>query len=465
MSEREATQLLPVLVWHHPRAHLLDDAWLLTIFAVLLAIALPWFVSGLHIEFAATTAGLLALAAVHVMLAALSGVRPRSQRRETVWLSSLHALGVITMAYIWDHAGGLQNPLFLAVFALPVIGSIFLSRWQPYLMAALATLLVVLVASSEAPELRWYAPWLDVAGGWLDTLLGRAGGRADPAFPTFYAPSQYFVVLLEVFAIMLFACAVAAEYLANIFDRLDAQMWAARAEAARGQELWSALVEQLPVPAVLLDAGTHEVVGASAAALKRFLTGAEPIVGRDFFQAIQFSYPEPIERLIDGADGVEQLCMVRLDGRLLATEIRVQHLAQHGRRFALVVINDTTEDFCVKSALDVAEYATLVVESHGRVVALNKPARALFGGAAPGADLSSLVQQGNPATRWWDPGLSGRHKMHMTVMRRMYQVTTNAVALPGEEARLYVVAFLPMARVAAEDQSAITGSNTVVQWP
>jgi hypothetical protein len=50
-------------------------------------------------------------------------------------------------------------------------------------------------------------------------------------------------------------------------------------------------------------------------------------------------------------------------------------------------------------------------------------------------------------------------------MRRMYQVTTNAVALPGEEARLYVVAFLPMARVAAEDQSATTGSNTVVQWP
>ncbi len=465
MSERESTQLLPMLVWHDPRVHLLDDAWLLTIFAVLLAIALPWFVSGLHIEFAATAAGLLALAAVHVILAAMSGVRPRTQTRETLGLSSLHALGVITVAYIWHHAGGLQNPLFLAVFALPVIGAIFLSRWQPYLMAALATLLVVLVASGEAPELRWYAPWLDAAGGWLDTLRGRAGGGTDLPFPTFYAPSQYFVVLLEVFAIVLFACAVAAEYLANIFDRLDAQMWAARAEAARGQELWSALVEQLPVPAVLLDAGTHEVVGASAAAVKRFLAGAEPIAGRDFFQAIQFSYPEPIERLIDGADGVEPLCMVRLGGRLLATEIRVQHLAQHGRRFALVVINDTTEDFCVRAALDVAEYATVVVESHGRVVALNKPARALFGGAAPGAEVSSLVQQGNPATRWWDPGLSGRHKMHMTVMRRMYQVTTNAVALPGEEARLYVVAFLPMARVAAEDQSATTGSNTVVQWP
>ncbi|HMC20033.1 MAG TPA: hypothetical protein VKH16_12420, partial [Gemmatimonadales bacterium] len=342
---------------------------------------------------------------------------------------------------------------------------LFLSRWQPYVMAALAALMVALVACSEAPELRWYAPWLGAAAASLDALVGGAGGGANVPFATFSAPSQYFVVLLEVFAIMVFACAVAAEYLATIFGRLDAQTWTARAEAARSQELWSTLVEQMPVPVVLLDANTHEVVGASASAVKKFLTGPDPLVGRDFFEAVRFSYPEPIEQLIDGADGVEQLSMVRLDGRLLATEIRVQHLAQHGRRFALVVIDDATEDFCVKAALDVAEYATLVVESHGRVVALNKPARALFGGAAPGAELSSLVQQGNPATRWWDPGLSGRHKMHMTVMRRMYQVTTNAVALPGEEARLYVVAFLPMARVAAEDQTAATGSTTVVQWP
>src|SRR5207237_1173461 len=120
MNEPDSTQLVPVLVWHDPRVHLLDDTWLLTIFAVLLAIALP------------------------------------------------------------------------------VIGSIFLSRWQAYLMATLAVLLVLLVASSEAPELRWYAPWLGTVGGWLDALLGGASGGASLPFAAFYAPSQYFVVLLEV---------------------------------------------------------------------------------------------------------------------------------------------------------------------------------------------------------------------------------------------------------------------------
>src|SRR5205085_1856514 len=82
---------------------------------------------------------------------------------------------------------------------------------------------------SEAPELRWYAPWLGAAAASLDALLGGAGGGANVPFAAFSAPSQYFIVLLEVFAIMVFACAVAAEYLATIFGRLDAQTWTARA--------------------------------------------------------------------------------------------------------------------------------------------------------------------------------------------------------------------------------------------
>ena len=463
MSERDSTQLLPKLVWHDPRVHILDDTWLLTISAILLAIALPWWVSGLRVQFAPAAAGLLALGVIHVILAAMGGLRPTSARRETLRLSILHALGVIIIAFIWLHTGGLQNPLFLAVFALPVVGSIFLSRWQPYLMAALAVLTVTLAACGAAPQLRWYAPWLGAPGGWLEALLGGRGGTNVP-FAAFYAPSQYFIVMLEVFAIMVFACAVAAEYLATVFDRLAAQMWTARAEAARSAELWSTLVEQLPAPAVLLDATTREIVGASGAALKQFLTGPEPAIGRDFFEAFQFSYPEPIERLIDGADGVEPLSMVRLGGRLVSTEIRVQHLAQHGRRFALVVVNDTMADFCVRTALDVAEYAALVVDAEGRVLALNRPARALFAGASAGSEVKSLLPQAG-VTRWWDPGLVGRHKSHITVMRRMYQLTTTAVPLPGEEARLYVLTFLPMARVAAEDQTVTTGSNTVVQWP
>ena len=465
MNESYGTQLLPAFLWHDPRIHPLDDTWLLTIFTILPAIALPWFVSGPDIDFAGATVGLLILGAIHVGFAAMSRRTTRKPVRRTRTLSLLHALGVITVAFIWQHAGGVQNPLFLMVFALPVIGSMFISRWQPYFVAALAAVMVALMASSQAPELRWYAPaGLSAAADWLGGVLVKATGAGSLPFPAFYAPSAYFVVLLEGFVIMLFACAVAAEYLGTIFERLHGQVSAARAEAARSQALWSALLEQLPLPAVLLDADTHEVICASVPAVAKFFGGEESVVGRDFFQALHFSYPEAVQQLVDGAGGVERQSMLRLGDQLLATEVRVEHVAQQGRRFALVLINDMTEAVCVRAALDVAEHAAVVADSLGRVLAFNKPARALFSGTQVGAEVSRLLPQFDSGTRWWDPGLSGRRKMHVTVMRRVYQVTTSSVALPGEDARLYVIAFLPVARIAAADQSPV-GSTTVVERP
>ena len=464
MNDGYRTQLLPALLWHDPRIHPLDDTWLLTIFTIVPAIGLPWFNSGLQIDFVATTMGLLTLGAIHLGFTALSSRETRNPIRLTRTLTGLHTLGVITVAFIWQHAGGVQNPLFLLVFALPVIGAIFLSRWQPYLMAMLAAVMVALMASSQEPELRWYAPaGLSAAADWLGGVLVKATGAGSLPFAGFYAPAAYFVILLEAFVIMLFGCAVAAEYLAGIFERLRGQAASARAETARSQALWSALLEQLPLPAVLLDADTHEVVGASAPAVAKFF-GADQVVGRDFFQAIHFSYPEAVQQLIDGAGGVEPQSMVRLGEQLLATEVRVQHLAQNGRRLALVVVNDTTEALCVRAALDVAEHAALVADPQGRILAFNRPARALFSGTQVGAEVSGLLPQFQPGTRWWDPGLSGRRKMHVTVMRRVYQLTTSSVPLPGEDARLYVAAFLPVARVAAADQSPV-GSTTVVERP
>ncbi|HTL93557.1 MAG TPA: hypothetical protein VL176_14490, partial [Steroidobacteraceae bacterium] len=60
---------------------------------------------------------------------------------------------------------------------------------------------------------------------------------------------------------------------------------------------------------------------------------------------------------------------------------------------------------------------------------------------------------------------SGRRKVHVTVMRRVYQVTTSSVALLGEDRRLYVVAFLPVTQVATAEESATTTIPTVMRWP
>jgi hypothetical protein len=453
MNDANATQLLTPPVWRDPRVHLLDDTWLLTIFAVLFATAVPWLASGLAIDFIATAIGLITLGAIHVALAVLAGGSANTGLRRNRMLLALHALGIIAIAYVWQHVGGLQNPLFLAVFVLPVIGAIFLSRWQPYVMAALAAVVVALFAASEAPELRWYAPGLSAATNALESVLGRGAISAGLPFAGFYAPSEYFVVLLEVFVIVLLACAVAADYLGTVFERLHEQVAGARTEAQRGQQLWASLLEQLPLPAFLVDANTLETCLANTAALAKF-DGAHPgFLGRNFLQALPFSYPEVVQELISNAGGVAHACMMRLGEQLLATEVRVQHLAYSGRRLALVMVTDTTEAFCIRAALDVAEHAALVVNAQGRVLAHNRPAAALFPGVRVSVDVAGLVPQPEREARWWMPGLSGRRKMHLTLTHRVYQLTSSAVSLPGEDERLYVLAFVPAAQAAVAEPS------------
>lgn len=448
MNDQDATALLARPLWRDPRVHLLDDLWLVTIFAVLFAVAFPWLISGLPIDLVATAGALIVLGAIHVALAALAPAGAPSSRRRLRLLSTLHALGVLAMAYVWQHAGGLQNPLFLPLFALPIVGSIFLSRWHPYLVAALAIILVFLIAAVEAPELRWYAPGVESAIRGLERLLGQGNSAVLP-FAGFYAPSGYFVVMLEVFAVAMFACAVAAEYLGTVFERLHGQVAAALIEAERGEQLWSAVLEQLPLPAFLVDAETCEISFASGAALARFAP-ERALGGQRLLEVVSFSYPELVQELIRGRGGLLRPCMVRVGGRVLACDVRVQHVAQKGRRLALVTTQDITESFCVKAALDVSEQAAIVLDSAGRVLAWNKPATVLFPGAQVDIEIAQLLPQ--VEGRWWDPGLSGRRKAHVTVMQRVYQLTCSAVALPGEEERLYVVAFIPAAQVAAADE-------------
>jgi len=145
--------------------------------------------------------------------------------------------------------------------------------------------------------------------------------------------------------------------------------------------------------------------------------------------------------------------MIQVADRLRATEVRVQHIAQKGRRFALVVIHDKTEEFTVRAALDLTGQAALVIDSQGRILAFNKPALALFAGLEKEAQASRLLSLAGLPARWWEPDITGRRKMHVEIPPRIYQVTSSASPLPGEEERLYIVMFLPVARAAAGERT------------
>ena len=449
----DATQVMLPLNWSDPGIHLLDDTWLLTIFAVLLATALPWLLSGFDVNFVAASLGLLVLGMIHFGFSTL-GRSHRAVERRAV-MTALHILGVLAVGFIWINVGGLQNPAFLIVFALPVVGAIFLSRWQPYAMAVIAIVLTCAVALAQVPELRWYEPRLGTIGGWLGRVLNSDGSGSAP-FRGFYAPSSYYIVLLQVFAILLLAAAVASEYLGTVFERLRTNLDLARGEAESSQAFWSKLLEDLPLPAFLIEPESLHVVSSSERA--REFCSTPPAQNRSILDTVHFSFPDMIQQLIATEGGTASLSMVHVGDRLRATEVRVAHTSQQGRRLTLLTIEDKTEDFMLRAALDVIGQAALIIDDRGRIIDFNNPSRALFAGLQKDTDASALMSLAGIQERWWEPGMSGRCKMHVEIAPRIYQVATSALRLPGEDAQLYVVTFLPVARSAVTDGTAITGT-------
>ena len=448
--ELEKTQLLSRPLWHHPRVNLLDDTWLLTIVAILVATALPWFASGFDLNVAMAAWGLLALGAIHVAFTILASPTRATGKWTDATLTLLCLLGVAAIGFIWRNAGALRNPIFPMVFALPVVSSIFLSRWHPYLLAAAGVLVTALVALGQSPELRWYAAGLLGSDAWLSWLFGAHTSAAQASYTGFYAPSSY-LVLLEVFTVLLFASAFAAEYLGTLFDRLNARSVLAQAETERAQALWAGLIDQLPVPALLVDPDTLRIVAASEHAQTLLSSATETLEDLNLFEALRFSYPEVVQELVAGNDGVVPRTVLHTGEQIRMCEIRVSHIAHKGHRFALLTVQDITELFHARTVLDTSEYAALLIDGRGRILTFNTPATALFGNLEDGMDASRLLQvpQGNPL--WWEAGLSGRSKQHMEIGPRLFQVTSSAIVLPGEDYRVFAVSLLPVARAEAND--------------
>src|SRR5579862_1635147 len=155
----------------NPRIHLLADVWLLTIIAVVVATGIPWFTRGLEVDVGMATWGVLAIGGIQVALTVLASPSPPDGSWRDRALTLLDVAGVILLGFVWEHVGALQNPMFLTIFGLPVLGAIFISRWHPFLIAVASIAVVAMAVVSEAPELRWYAVRLLGEVGWLRGLL------------------------------------------------------------------------------------------------------------------------------------------------------------------------------------------------------------------------------------------------------------------------------------------------------
>jgi PAS domain-containing protein len=459
MINNDHTQLMPRPVWRNPRVNLLDDTWLAMIVAILVATVLPWITTGFDVDVGMASWGLLVLGGIHLAFVALGFPTRVIGKWSNRILTLLSLGGVAAIGFIWQHVGALRNPMFLMVFTLPVVSSIFLSRWHPYLLAAASVVVATAVALGQSPELRWYTAGIFGSEAWLTWLFGHQNTTSQATFMGFFAPSSY-AVLLEVFAVLTFACAFAAEYLGSLFERLNAHSLRAVAEAERADALWTQLVERLPMPALLVDPESVRIVAASERAAVYLETAPLPLEGRKLFDAVKFAFPDVIQEHLVGADGEVARSLLHLANQVRMARVRITHVSHKGQRLALLTLDDMTEFFCLRTALDTSEYAALVIDARSALMAFNKQAVALFGNLEVGLSAASLVPPSEAALSWWDPGLAGRRKLHLEIGARVFQVSSSGVTLPGAEEQVFSVSLLPVAKAGNADPFAT--SSTVM---
>jgi PAS domain-containing protein len=260
------------------------------------------------------------------------------------------------------------------------------------------------------------------------------------------------VVLLEVYSVVLLVCAFAARYIGTIFERLITGSLLAHSESEQAQELWSTLIERLPLPALLVDPHSLRVLGCSDAALKFLARDESSIDGQELFSVAQFSFADLVQDLIAGAQSEPSLIAMHVDGELRLAQVSVLQVVHKRRRLALLTLEDMTQVFCLTAALDNSDFAALVVDADGKVRAFNKRATELFGEIASGTSAEKLLSHTVAGLPWWESGLDGRRKMHVDVGSRIHEVTSTEIPVPGEEQRLYSVSLLPVALAAPLDR-------------
>lgn len=381
------------------RKRIADDTTLWMLLVVSVAVVVPWFVRLLPIDLSVIARATFGFTLLYVALATLTdGLRgPRSLGLAT-WF--LQASGVVFLGLLWHLVGGLQVPMLLLVFVLPVMASgLVLGRWQPYGAALLSVVVVGVIALSESRELRWYLPQI---GFRVDRIVGSLALRLDRSapFPSLASPPDQLLVLLEIFVVLQLACALLSNRLARTLHQVSRRL-VVFTEAQRGVSgLFQAALKAAATPIVLVSSENGRIVLASEGFLKRMLRHGENLSGVDLFDVMRFAQPGRIRELLQ-AGGELSFCRYRIGSESCVATLRVDAFPYEDARYACVRLDDATEALYVSTALKTTEEPLLVIGSDDRLRYANRAAEDLFGELCFGMEASSALAGSELAKRWW----------------------------------------------------------------
>ena len=414
------------------RKRLFDDVWLLTLFVIFLAIAIPWFLRILDVELGPLAWSLFGFGLVY-LLGAIIADRAKNRLHLILMIGAVQGIGIVFLGYVWHLAGGLQNPTFLLAFGLPIIaGGLVLVGWQSYATAFLGMATVSCVALIEAPELRWYLLEIGLPLGPIIKHLPQAPAGATQASGTLIAPASYLFVLLELFGAFLLALALLAESLNALLRRLYVRLGTSMTATSEAEMSARDALEGSPYPALWVVPDSFGIERTSASFLQHFGLAPGAASNANLFDLVAFSYPDVVEGLIAGNGGEYPLAIYRIGGETRVAHVRVRPIRHDGRPLAHVTFEDLSNGYLLRAVFDAADDGLVIVSSAGTITHCNPVAARLLPALQIGGAAASALDRPELPKGWWELEMRRRMTSYIDLEGKRFRVQCVAHEILGE---------------------------------
>jgi diguanylate cyclase (GGDEF)-like protein len=433
-AHKPVESLLPVL----ERKRLIDGVWVVCLGGVLAAVTLPWFLHALDINLVVVAAAVFAYIVMHLTFSAATD-RLRSSAGLSSAMRVMVVTGVVFLACLWHLVGGLQNPMFLAVFTLPVIMSgLMMTGGQALLTALTSVVLVTAMVMIESADLRWYLGLLHFP------YLKQAAETGAALFPPvdavagFSSTPTYEFTLLVMFTAVQITVAFLSQPMALLLVRANGRLEMTNKMLTEVQGLFHAVLRAEPEPAVILYADSGQVVQASDSFFKRMLVRPSEIAGRALFEVVQFDDVDRVTSAFKTSSGELPFCVYRVHGEKRVANISFYATEHQGLRYFYVGFQEVTELYHLQAAFDAVDDPLMVFEADQRLHYANRAARDVFGElyfgqeVASASALQSFLHDANNVS-------DAEGERHLVIDGQPYDIHQLPTQLPGDTAASTIV--------------------------
>jgi diguanylate cyclase (GGDEF)-like protein len=413
------------------RKRVFDAAWIVCWVSLLSAVAVPWFLRVLAINLDQAAWFVFGSALAYLLLATITD-RLRNQPAVIVAMRVMPLASIVLMGPLWHLVGGLQNPVFLAAFVLPVILSgVSVVGRQAQATALLSVIVAFTVGMTESPELRWY-----IAGGtpwvwkWLDAMATVLPARTD-VFPEVWTSPAYQFTILTTFTVMQFLVAFLATPFAVLLRRLDTRLQFSHELFNEVQGLFHAVLAAEPDPSVIVYADSGQIVQASDSFFKRMQVRPSQIGGRNIFSIVNFDQSETLRGALSAEHGEVPFCVYRVQGEVRIANLYFHRTEHRGTPYIYIGWQELTELFYLQSAFNAIDDLLVVVGADAGLLYANRTARGLFGDLALGTDATTVPGLGELLQDRADPA-EGESRTTPMIQGRPYEVHRRAALVSNE---------------------------------